>query len=487
MTATSAWETLKKQVLLGTARQPEAANLPEGLPVPQGTPEEQALFSLAALGLYLRVSREPQAAPAHTAEKAALEKLPECSPAATSVLQAVQATSSLLLPEILNLLQQRRWRVPHALLPSLLETATAETELRVPLNAVMGERGNWLARQNPRWKWAVQAQGTEQDWENGTPQERRQHLEKLRQLDPRQARTLLETGWKQEKAADRESFLQTFHSGLSGADEAFLEAALADRAKGVREEAGTLLARLPESAYQKRMQQRASTLIVKQPVQLSVMKKLQGQPDFKLEVQLPDTLPEDWKQDGIQEKSQIYGLGDKGYWLVQVVQKVDPDFWTALAGLEAKAFWQMVAQNKDWGKHLMSALTEAAKNTRNLQWLDVIQNYHNALWLEFYPADQHEQKIKNWLTQDRLPDVTVLRILPRWSADLSLHVLHVFSRKLKALKPNDYNKQYELERFLHQMALYLHPKTLQENLIAHPNYAQVEHLIDLRIRMHKEI
>lgn len=487
MSVTAAWETLKKQVLLGTARQSDVKALPEGLPVAEGTSEMQVLHTLAALGTYLRVGRETQPAPALRTEVAASEVLAECSPAAASLVQTVQATSALLLPEVLDLLQKRRWRVPHALLPSLLEAATADSELRPHLEKVMGERGNWLSRQNPRWKWAVQVQGSTGEWEEGLPQERRKHLENLRQTDPAQARSLLEESWKQEKAADREHFLRSFEIGLSSADEPFLDQALQDRSKGVREAAADLLACLPDSAYQKRMQERAATLLVKKPVKLSVLKKMQGHADFVLDVQLPDVLPEDWKLDGIQEKSQIYGLGDKGYWLVQVVQKVNPDFWTGHFALSAKDFWELAAQNKDWGKHLLPAFTEAAKLNRNLEWLDVIQAYSGTLMLEYYPTEQHERLLRDWMLKDRLPDVGVLRSHRPWTADLSLQVLHVYSRQLKTVNTNNYSRQYELERHLHQMALYLHPETLQQAVMAHPSYGQVEHLIDLRIRMHREI
>lgn len=487
MSPLSVWEDLKKQVLLGTARQPEPIALPEGLPSAQGSAEMQALFALSALGTYLRVATEPQKAPAVQGTPALPEVLPECSPAASSILQTVQATSVLILPEALVLLQKRGWRVPHALIPSLLEAATADSDLRPAVLAVMGQRGNWLARQNPRWKWAVQLQEDTFQWEEGLPQERRQFLEKLRLTDPAQALDVLASSWKQEKAADRESFLQALNVGLSGADEAFLEQALLDRSKGVREKAAELLAQLPESAYQKRMQERGKQLLVRKPVKLSILKKMQGHPEFALEVQLPETLPEGWKQDQIQEKSQTYGLGDKGSWMVQVIMHIHPDFWTREFGISAQAFWELAAQNKDWGKHILPALTEAAKLHRVPEWLDVSQSYYGALMLDFYPSEQHQKSLENWLEKNRLPDAYVLKNFAEWTPELSLKVLHVYSKQLKTINPNNHSRQYELERYLHHMALYLHPETLQETIMTLPHYPQVEHLIDLRIRMHKEI
>ena len=47
--ALNVWEDLKKQVLLGTARHPQAPTLPEVLPQGSGTPEQVALHGLGPL------------------------------------------------------------------------------------------------------------------------------------------------------------------------------------------------------------------------------------------------------------------------------------------------------------------------------------------------------------------------------------------------------------------------------------------------------
>ena len=75
------------------------------------------------------------------------------------------------------------------------------------------------------------------------------------------ARELLAAGWSRETAEERAQLLAALSHGLSRADEEFLEAALDDRAAGVRAAARDLLARLPESAFLRRAAARAAGLL----------------------------------------------------------------------------------------------------------------------------------------------------------------------------------------------------------------------------------
>jgi hypothetical protein len=87
------------------------------------------------------------------------------------------------------------------------------------------------------------------------------YLERLRDVDPDAARAALRGTWMSEPAPDRAAFLATFERGLGPADEEFLEGALADRAKDVRQVAAGLLARLPGSAYGRRVAERAAACL----------------------------------------------------------------------------------------------------------------------------------------------------------------------------------------------------------------------------------
>ena len=80
-------------------------------------------------------------------------------------------------------------------------------------------------------------------WADGEQAERRALFERLRRSDPAAARELLERTFAEETWEDRAAFVAALAHGLSDADEPFLEAALDDSRKPVRNAAATLLAR----------------------------------------------------------------------------------------------------------------------------------------------------------------------------------------------------------------------------------------------------
>ena len=147
-----------------------------------------------------------------------------------------------LLPEWLAALAAVNKRVPEELLPSLLAHGKSNDALREAINQVIGVRGVWLAAQNSDWDFVI-GKLDESVWETGSRLQRLALLEKLRASDSARARELVAETWSEEKPEDRAAFLTTFITGLSLADEPFLEAALDDRRKEVRKAAADLLAR----------------------------------------------------------------------------------------------------------------------------------------------------------------------------------------------------------------------------------------------------
>lgn len=77
---------------------------------------------------------------------------------------------------------------------------------------------------------------------------RRAHLSSLRRENPEAARLRVEEIWKGAPANHRLAYLELLRDNLSPADAPFIEACLKDRSSNVRETAGLLLARLPDSA-----------------------------------------------------------------------------------------------------------------------------------------------------------------------------------------------------------------------------------------------
>ncbi|MDG4865551.1 DUF5691 domain-containing protein, partial [Streptomyces sp. T-3] len=139
-------------------------------------------------------------------------------------------------------------------------------------------RALWLARLNPDWKFALRTApggsalpspedtaAVQRLWDEGLFAERVALLAAVRAHDAQAARELLAATWAKERAEDRLMFLDSLRTGLSDADEPFLEQALSDRSRNVRSTAAELLSALPGSALAARMADRAASCIALDP------------------------------------------------------------------------------------------------------------------------------------------------------------------------------------------------------------------------------
>jgi hypothetical protein len=263
----SEWADHVAAALLGTQRRPvppipEA--LPETLPA-TGDSAGRLLDQAALLTVRRRAGWRPGSAePLAAAPAETTEIVP---PDAARRIERILAGEQIrVLGEWLSAAVAAGRRVPARTLPDLLERGRTDRLLRPYIARAGGRRAMWLALQNPDWAYLVgepataTPMGADMDadtWETGTRGQRLTFLARLRGGDPDAAREALRGTWPTEPAADRAAFLATFEKGLGTRDEEFLEEALDDRAKDVRHVAADLLARLPGSAYGRRMAERA--------------------------------------------------------------------------------------------------------------------------------------------------------------------------------------------------------------------------------------
>src|SRR5205085_3634142 len=166
-----------------------------------------------------------------------------------------------LLPEWLTAVVAASQRVPAEFIPALLERGRTHETLRDLLLPAVGERGRWLAAQNDEWSYVSSAEEDEAIWETGTQAQRLAFLKGARLRDAARALELLSATWQTEAPKERAEFIKLFAYGLSLADETFLEAALDDKRKEVRQAAAELLWQLPASALCQRMRGRALPLL----------------------------------------------------------------------------------------------------------------------------------------------------------------------------------------------------------------------------------
>ncbi|MFG1852331.1 DUF5691 domain-containing protein [Actinomadura geliboluensis] len=339
----SAWNEHVTAALLGTERRDPPA-LPEA-PAETGDRAGRLLDQAALLAVRRRAGWAPSgpgsegAAPEPVA-LAPVEDAPVVPPAAAARLRRILAGEQLrVLPEWLDAAAAHGFRVPVQALPDLLERGRSDRMLRPSIARACGRRGVWLALQNTDWAYLVGSgddpAGGAEVWETGTRNRRVAYLTRLRGSEPERARELLSETWSKEPAPDRAAFLATFEHGLSLDDEEFLESALEDRGKDVRQLASDLLARLPGSAYGARMAARARGCLTPET------RTVRGRRQTWITVEPPHAHGDDMARDGIPfHPSGSFAprtgggpVGTRAAWLREILARTPLSTWTELFGL----------------------------------------------------------------------------------------------------------------------------------------------------------
>ncbi len=343
-------------------------------------------------------------------------------------------------------------RVPEELIPDLLNRGKADPYLQKSIVNAIGKRGHWLAKQNPDWDY-VTSELAESDWEIGTQKSRLALLEKLRSTDPARAREIVASTWDQETPEDREAFISTFKIGLSIADESFLEAALDDRRKDVRKKAADLLAHLPEPAFVQRMIDRVKPLF-------AFNHKMLGK--NKIEVTLPDACDKAMKRDGIEPKPLYSNVGEKTWWVQQMLSLIPPATWIAESGWTINQLIQ-AALNSEWKKILIESWTSANRLSRDINWAEAlyaaqIEEDGALLMLRIFPPERQEELIAQFLQQD--PSLLsnfqknkkyVMAYWANWSATFTKQFIEsiCFHAQTDAFKTEFWWKRYLINTSIH--------------------------------------
>jgi hypothetical protein len=252
--------------------------------------------------------------------------------------------------------------------------------LRAAVRPVLGERGPWLARMHEPWGWAVAAPAAasldelERAFTEATASARREVLARARSLDAAKARAWLEATWAAEKADERAALLACLHTGLSPADEAFVEAQLRDRAGAVREAAQSLLAHLPESAFVRRMTARADAML---SFKRSALARVGLGNGGSLAVSPPEAMDAEADRDGLGKPPQ--GVGAKAFWLTRALAAVPVAHWTARFE-RTPAELVAAAEATEWAGAVCEGWVRSAIVGGSAEWL-------GALWEMFQRSD----------------------------------------------------------------------------------------------------
>ena len=370
------WPAAVNAALLGTDR--TALTVPAGTS-PLGTAcagltsgNNDAAASLLRVAAAASAYRRCGWMPAHTEEPlpepCAPDLRPMCTPAAAGLLHRMtQGEHETLLGTWLALAARRGVRAPADKLRELLDLGRREAELRPLILAAGGTRATWLATHNEDWSYAGAGAGPDAlvaTWETGTGPARLAALQQLRLLDAERARVMLEQSWPQENPAERGTFVSALADGLSAADEPFLERALDDRRKEVRQSAAALLAMLPGSALVARMADRAKALV--SLGKSGLLKRA------KLDVTLPAAADAALVRDGVTPKPAAgTGIGEKGWWLAQIIGAVPPSTWTSAWSVDAAAVLR-AADGHEWREPLVAGWLTATERHRDGVWAEAV-------------------------------------------------------------------------------------------------------------------
>lgn len=371
------WQDITTAALLGTERQPftppaapgELGALLARLPA---DPEAALLGAAAAVSLARRAGTLPLVIDTPAPPPCPPDDLRVCGPrVAAGIALMLGGKHREALPEILMALAGAGRRVPAPLLPELLKQGRQSKDLRATILPVLGHRGRWLAAQNREWAWADQllletAASPEQVWAEGGREARLAALAQLRQADPARGLALLQSTWTGETADDRAAFVTALDDGLSLADEPFLEAALDDRGKDVRRAAADLLARLSGSQLGQRMIARAGPL-------LAWKRRLLR--SAEIEVFLPENCDASMKRDGIESKPPFASLGEKAWWLAQILAAVPAGHWSEKWGHSPADILEAAAKN-EWKQALLTGWQGAVKRFGNEHWAEALTLYY---------------------------------------------------------------------------------------------------------------
>jgi hypothetical protein len=360
------WSTLVRTAIVGTQREAAPAlylgdDAFETLLAPRAgvTPEAEVLRAAAVLGLARRAGAHGLNLEQIELDPAPPETLARCGPEAALDLMRLFSggPEAALLPEWLALAANSGQRVPEELLPQLLSLGAARRELRAAIAPVIGERGVWLAAQRPEWSYASGADDALRAWHDADRAGRVRALVALRSRSPDDARELLAAGWEQELPAERAAFVEALRTGLSAGDEPFLETTLDERRKDVRTAAAALLVRLPQSRLAQRAVARADVLV-------SLARHTLGGP--VLTVVLPVDCDPLMQRDGIEPRPPA-GVGERAWWLEQIIAAVPPAHWSAAHGLSAGEMLAFAAQS-DVADGLLRGLARATASYGDDRW-----------------------------------------------------------------------------------------------------------------------
>lgn len=377
---------------------------------------------------------------------------------------ALQHSSAHLHFEVCLLLARAGRRLPEALLPEALELGRRSTHLRLALASVIGERGVWLATQREDWSFAagvsVEAD-IETRWSDGSFEQRIALLHEERASAPDAMRARLAASMDEMSAKERAAFAALLIERISMNDEPLLERLRADRSRDVRQAALDLLLRLPDAAHVQRAITRMAPLLQQER---ALLRK-------RWVIDAPAAPGADWKDANLDTpRPKNDSLGERAWWLYQLVRQVPLTWWTRHVGMTAVELLEWAGKT-DWSEALWRGWRDVLFAAPDAEWCDAFLDHWPAplpardrdTVLGLLPAASRE---RHWLTRLRDDRESVAAVVSQAIAvcaageSLSLAMSTAFADGLSERVSRGQIDDYTLRPALTALAATLHPDLL---------------------------
>ena len=363
------WEQLVQLALLGTERSTLSPKLRQALEeVGINTHQEITKVLVAAIAYYGPLQKagwQPQLWTEKRLPTSPKETDTVYSSQSAAHLQKVLHSYPQLLPEYAANLRKHHKCFPTEALPTLFDKCVNNEALWINVKDSIGERGKWLLSLNPAWKTLQVPTTTAAAWKLGTKEERVAILKHLRNTAATKGLALLRSTWDKDGLAEKTSLLKCLQTGLTIADEPFLEECLDFPRKGIRLLAASFLAKLPNSQLQQHLQTVLANLI-------SVDKKTGS---FVVDLPTSDNIH--LIRDGINPKQKGVSANPKVNMLAQMIQLVAPAFWEKHLAASPIQIIQLFAES-DRSMLLGNALVQSTMLHQNESWMAAILGF----WLK---------------------------------------------------------------------------------------------------------
>jgi hypothetical protein len=194
-------------------------------------------------------------------------------------------------------------------------------------------------------------------------------LTAVRRADAHRALKMVRASWAADGADERRRFLEVIGEAPTMADEPFLESALDDRSKLVRQAAAKTLSVIDGSRLVARVE-----AIVRDSVRIEESKKgLLRKTVRTLVVEPPKAWNEAWERDGFEEKP-AGKIGQRAWWLQQALALYGPRRLSAALGMEYGPLIEALKEH-EYGEEVVGGLREWSFARRDEAWLAAVVDF----------------------------------------------------------------------------------------------------------------